>query len=371
MGAAGSDIPPTSTTSLPASRLAREPRGQRRLDVRRRFRFRLSGRGADLSFEFLFVGQTCELVRDHQGVLRRDLESLPAGLARDLIVETEQIVACFCELGPVLLARSSRQPVFLRSPDPPNAVFGSPATPDALIPSGSDFRFLREQVAFVKGHAAMVATNGDPGVRGRRIRDHDMEQVGVYVLAALLLPLLRRAPYRVELDVPLRRAWMTAARRLGQRRLSSRWTQCGGRPRQRTERRRVRQRCRPATVPVDEQLQAVLQGSKRQVGLEVGRDLPRRRTAGKAADCRLDDAEFPFSYASRHPWSEHPFARRRRAARRAVSGSSARRPAHMSGIESPPTPRRVRRTRRRARRSGLAARTATRGPRTRAAPRWR
>ena len=51
---------------------------------------------------------------------------------------------------------------------------------------------------------------------GRRIRDNDMEQVGVYVLAALLLPLLRRAPHRVELDVPFRRAWMTAARRLGQ-----------------------------------------------------------------------------------------------------------------------------------------------------------
>ena len=152
---------------LPASRSAREPRGQRRLDVRRRFRFRLSRRGADLPFEFRFVGQTCELVRDHQGVLRRDLESLPAGLARDLVIETEQIVACFCELGPVLLARSSRQPVFLRSADPPNAVFGSPATPEALIPSGSGFRFLREHVAFVKGHSAMVATNGDAGVRDR------------------------------------------------------------------------------------------------------------------------------------------------------------------------------------------------------------
>ena len=83
---------------------------------------------------------------------------------------------------------------------------------------------------------------------GRRIRDDDMEQVGVYVLAALLLPLLRRAPHRVELDVPLRRAWMTAAGWLGPRRLSSRWTRCGGRPRQRAEPRRVRQRCRPATA---------------------------------------------------------------------------------------------------------------------------
>ena len=34
------------------------------------------------------------------------------------------------------------------------------------------------------------------------------------------------------------------------------------------------------------------------------RPLVRRcRTAGKAADCRLDDVEFPFRHASRHPWS--------------------------------------------------------------------
>ena len=42
---------------------------------------------------------------------------------------------------------------------------------------------------------------------------------------------------------------MTAARRLGQRRLSSRSTRCGGRLRQCAERRRLRQRRRPATVP--------------------------------------------------------------------------------------------------------------------------
>ena len=53
----------------------------------------------------------------------------------------------------------------------------------------------------------------------------------------------------------------------------------------------------------DEPLQAMLQRPKRQVGLEVGRDLPRRRTAGQTADCRLDDVEFPFRYASRHPRS--------------------------------------------------------------------
>ena len=36
-------------------------------------------------------------------MLRRDLESLAAGLARDLVVEAEQVVAQFCELGPVFL----------------------------------------------------------------------------------------------------------------------------------------------------------------------------------------------------------------------------------------------------------------------------
>ena len=36
---------------------------------------------------------------------------------------------------------------------------------------------------------------------GRRIRDDDREQVGIYVPAALLLPLLRRSPHGVEVDV--------------------------------------------------------------------------------------------------------------------------------------------------------------------------
>ena len=67
---------------------------------------------------------------------------------------------------------------------------------------------------------------------GASVTEDSWDRSGVYVLAALLLPLLRRAPHRVELDVPFRRAWMTAARRLGQRRLSSRSTRCGGRLRQ-------------------------------------------------------------------------------------------------------------------------------------------
>jgi hypothetical protein len=91
--------------------------------------------------------------------LRRNLEFLAAGLACDLIVEAEQVVAQLCEPGPVLLVSSRRQPILFRAPHPPNAVFAGPSAPGALIPSGSGFRLFREKGAFVQGHSLMVAMN--------------------------------------------------------------------------------------------------------------------------------------------------------------------------------------------------------------------
>jgi len=92
---------PRPTSLLPAARFAREPRGQRRLAVG--CGRRLSRREVDLPFEVFFVGQTCELVHEHQGVLRRDLEFLAARLALHVFVEPQQIVAQFLELGSVTL----------------------------------------------------------------------------------------------------------------------------------------------------------------------------------------------------------------------------------------------------------------------------
>jgi hypothetical protein len=49
---------------------------------------------------------------------RRDLEPLPAGLADDFIVHTDQVVAELRELRPIALVRAGRQLVFLLPPDP-------------------------------------------------------------------------------------------------------------------------------------------------------------------------------------------------------------------------------------------------------------
>ena len=63
----------------------------------------------DLPFELFVVGQTGDLVHEHQRVLRRDLELLAARLARDLVVEPQQVVAQLRELGPIALVGSGRQ----------------------------------------------------------------------------------------------------------------------------------------------------------------------------------------------------------------------------------------------------------------------
>ena len=141
---------------LPASGLPREPGWQRRLLVRNRF-VRLSRRGADLSLEFFLVGQAGELVYEHQGLVRRDLESLAAGRTRDLVVDAKQVVAQLGELGPVDLVGTGRRLVPLRVSRPSDAVFTGPSTPGALIPPRSSLQLFGEQGAFVEGHSGMVA----------------------------------------------------------------------------------------------------------------------------------------------------------------------------------------------------------------------
>src|SRR5215207_6454055 len=83
-----------TVTLLPSGGLSGKPRRQRRLAFGNRLR--LGRRSSDFAFQALCVGQPGELVGEHQRVLRRDFELLAAGLAGDLVVESEEIVA---ELG--------------------------------------------------------------------------------------------------------------------------------------------------------------------------------------------------------------------------------------------------------------------------------
>jgi hypothetical protein len=66
-------------------------------------------------------------------VLRGDLDLLAAGVARDLVVEPEQVVAQFRELGPVTVVGSGRRPVLLRTLDPSNAEFAGPPARGTLV----------------------------------------------------------------------------------------------------------------------------------------------------------------------------------------------------------------------------------------------
>ena len=105
---------------LPARGPAGEPRGQFRLALRRR---RWLSRGfADLPFQFLIVGQACQLVDEHQRVLRGDLEFLATRLARHLVVEAEEVIAQLGELGPVRFVGARRRPVLLRAANPSDGV---------------------------------------------------------------------------------------------------------------------------------------------------------------------------------------------------------------------------------------------------------
>src|SRR6187401_474565 len=53
-----------------------------------RWRGRALGSGIDLALELFVVGQTLELIRENQRVLRGDVELLPAGLADNVFVQT-------------------------------------------------------------------------------------------------------------------------------------------------------------------------------------------------------------------------------------------------------------------------------------------
>ena len=57
--------------------------------------------GVNLPLQLFVIRQTGELIHEHQRVLRRDLELLPARLARDLVVEPQQIIPKFCKASAI------------------------------------------------------------------------------------------------------------------------------------------------------------------------------------------------------------------------------------------------------------------------------
>lgn len=109
--------------------------------------------GRNLLFEFLFVRQTGQLIDEHHRLVRRDLEFLAAGLAGNLVVQPQQIVAQFCELRAIDVISPWRKSIFLRPPDPPDAVVAGPAALGTGISALPGFCLIGEESAFVESHA--------------------------------------------------------------------------------------------------------------------------------------------------------------------------------------------------------------------------
>jgi hypothetical protein len=82
-------------------------------------------------------------------VERRNLELLPARLAHDLVVDSDQMVAELREFGAVALIRPGRQAIFLHAPDPPHVVFIGAMAARARVARGSRFVFVGKEGAFV------------------------------------------------------------------------------------------------------------------------------------------------------------------------------------------------------------------------------
>src|SRR5215210_122118 len=100
---------PSAVRSLPARRLAREPRGDGRFLGRGRFGVARCRR--DLAFEVGVVRQARKLIEVDERMLRRNIEFATAGLARDLVVEPQQVIPELRELGAVRIVRASGRAV--------------------------------------------------------------------------------------------------------------------------------------------------------------------------------------------------------------------------------------------------------------------
>jgi hypothetical protein len=89
-------------------------------------------------------------------VHRGDLESLAAGLALDLIVDANEVVAQLGELRPIALVGARGQAVLLRPPHPTHGILVGPSTPWAAQSLAAVFGSVGEERAFVESHALIL-----------------------------------------------------------------------------------------------------------------------------------------------------------------------------------------------------------------------
>ncbi len=138
------------TLTFPAAGRPGESRWERRFGFVGGLRF--SGGRGDLGVEIVVFRETLELIDEHQRVLRRDLELLPAGPARHLVVEPQEVIAQLRKFRAILVVGTGRQAVLLHTADPPDVVLIRAPAPGTLIPSRAGFRLFRKEGAFIECH---------------------------------------------------------------------------------------------------------------------------------------------------------------------------------------------------------------------------
>ena len=146
-----------SQSSAPAA--GRAGKSGRELWLRLGRRLRLAGGGRDFCLQLVVFRETLELIDEHQRVLGRDFELLAAGLAADLVVQAQQVVAKLGKLGAILIVGARGKSISFDAADPADAVLIRPPASGTLISSRTRFRLFGEECAFVESHTQIVTMN--------------------------------------------------------------------------------------------------------------------------------------------------------------------------------------------------------------------
>src|SRR5262245_33470496 len=103
------------------------------------------------------------LVDEHHRVLRRNVELLAAGFARDRIVHADHVVAQLGEHRPIALVRAVGNPILASAHHPPHLILVDTFTARAAQLVGASLVAAVEEVPFVEGHELIITKAGGSG----------------------------------------------------------------------------------------------------------------------------------------------------------------------------------------------------------------
>jgi hypothetical protein len=91
---------------------------------------------------------------------RGDFDLLAARLAHDLVVDANQMIAKFGELGAIPFIGPRWQPILLDASHPSHVVVVGATASGARVTRRPRFRFVEEERAFIKGHGRVGRSAG-------------------------------------------------------------------------------------------------------------------------------------------------------------------------------------------------------------------